>query len=75
MQPESTGPYAMKDDPPVWAEYREAIRAAGLELALEPIERWDFYKAVNGPEVALTIQTADQNLYANLLLTIGVRLP
>ncbi len=75
MQPESTGPYAMTEDPPVWAEYREAVRAAGLELALEPIERWNFYNEVNSTSVILTIQTADQNLYANLLLTIGVRLP
>ena len=27
------------------------------------------------PDVALTIHSADQNLYANLLLTIGVRQP
>ncbi len=75
MKPESSGPYAMAGDPPVWAEYRRAIEAAGVTLGLEPIERWDFYKAVNTPDLALTIQTADQNLYANILLTIGVRKP
>ncbi len=75
MQPETTGPYAMTEDPPVWAEYREAMRRASLDLELEPIGRWDFYKAVNTPDLALTIQTADQALYANILLTIGVRRP
>ncbi len=75
MQPETTGPYAITEDPPVWAEYRGAVRRAGLNLELEPIGRWDFYKAVNTPELALTIQTADQALYANILLTIGVRQP
>jgi len=75
MQPESEGPYAMSEEPPVWSEYRKAIKDAGLDLKLEPIERWDFYKAVATPEVALTIHTADQNLFANILLTIGVRKP
>jgi L-fucose mutarotase len=75
MQPQSSGPYAMDGDPPVWVEYRRALEAAGGTLDLEPIERWDFYKAVNTPDLALTIQTADQNLYANILLTIGVRQP
>ena len=75
MQPETTGPYAMQEEPPVWSEYRKVIREAGLDLDLEPIERWDFYKAVNTPSLALTIHTADQNLFANILLTIGVRKP
>src|ERR1700693_5661541 len=32
MMYETTGPYALSEDPPVWAEYRAAIRAAGLSL-------------------------------------------
>ncbi len=75
MAPEKEGPYAMAGDPPVWSDYRETIKAAGVEVALEPIGRWDFYKEVDTPSVALVIQTADQNLYANILLTIGVRKP
>ena len=43
----------------------------GLEL--QPIEKWEFYKAVNTTDHVLTIQTADQGLFANLLLSIGVR--
>lgn len=73
MEPERQGPYALQGEPPVWAEYRKILREAGLELPLQPIGRWEFYQAVATPELALTIQTADQNLYANLLLTIGVR--
>ena len=45
-----------------------------LDLALEPIEKWDFYEAVNTSDHVLTIQTADQQRFANLLLTIGVRM-
>jgi L-fucose mutarotase len=72
MMYEKTGPYALKEDPPVWAQYRKAMKDAGLGLELEPIEKWDFYKAVTTPDHVLTIQTADQQRFANLLLTIGV---
>ena len=50
------------------------LRAAGLDLKLEPIEKWDFYQAVATPDHVLTIQTADQQRFANVLLTIGVRM-
>lgn len=74
MMYETTGPYALKEDPPVWPEYRRELMAAGLSLELEPIEKWEFYKAVATPDHVLTIQTADQQRYANLLLSIGVRM-
>ncbi|HJS09475.1 MAG TPA: RbsD/FucU family protein [Pirellulales bacterium] len=74
MMYETTGPYALAEDPPVWNEYRQAIAAAGLKLELEPIEKWEFYKAVATPDHVLTIQTADQQRFANLLVTVGVRM-
>jgi L-fucose mutarotase len=74
MMYEKTGPYALKDDPPVWAEYRSVFTKAGLPLSLQPIEKWEFYKAVATPDHVLTIHTADQQRFANLLLTIGVRM-
>lgn len=74
MMYERTGPYALSEDPPVWAQYRNAIKASKLNLELVPIEKWEFYKAVATPDHILTIQTADQQRYANLLLTIGVRM-
>lgn len=74
MMYETTGPYALTSDPPVWTEYRAAIKEAELALELEPIEKWEFYKAVATPDHVLTIQTADQQRFANLLLSIGVRM-
>ncbi len=73
---EQTGPYALAEDPAVWANYRQAIKDANLALPLElkPIEKWEFYKAVATPDHVLTIQTADQQRFANLLLTVGVRM-
>ena len=67
-------PYALDADPPVWDEYRAVLRRAGLDLRLEPIDKWDFYKAVETPDHVLTIQTGDQQRFANLLLSIGVRM-
>ena len=71
---ETSGPYALSEDPPVWAEYRAAIAHAGLELELEPIEKWAFYEAVSTKDLVLTIQTADQQRFANPLLAVGVRM-
>ena len=74
MMYETTGPYALDADPPVWADYRRVLAKSCPGLALSPIEKWDFYKAVATPDHVLTIQTGDQQRFANLLLTIGVRM-
>lgn len=74
MDYERTGPYALSEDPPVWAQYRQTIKEAGLAIELRPIEKWEFYKTVAANDHVLTIQTADQQRFANLLLTIGVRM-
>jgi L-fucose mutarotase len=74
MQTETTGPYALDGDPPVWDDYRKTIKEANLDLELQPIDKWAFYEAVSTPDHVLTIQSADQQRYANILLTIGVRM-
>jgi L-fucose mutarotase len=74
MAYETSGPYALSEDPPVWAEYRQVIREAGVQLTPEPIEKWSFYEAVATPDHVLTIQTADQQRFANILISIGVRM-
>jgi L-fucose mutarotase len=68
-------PYALAGDPPIWNEYRSILKQARLAVELAPIEKWDFYDAVASRDHVLTIQTAEQALWANLLLTIGVRKP
>ena len=72
MQPMREGQYAMAGDPPVWADYRRIIEAAGMHVALEPVERFKFYEEASTDDVSLIVATADQQPYANLLLTIGV---
>ena len=66
-------PYAKHGEPPVWSEFRQIVKAAGLNAELEPILKWDFYKAVESTDHVLTIQTADQALWANVLLSVGCR--
>lgn len=66
-------PYKLPHDPPVWNDYRAILKAASLDITLQPIPRWDFYDAVDSRDHVLTIQTGDQALWANLLLTVGVR--
>jgi L-fucose mutarotase len=74
MAYETSGPYALHEDPPVWNEYRELLIRHKVPVILEPIEKWAFYKAVDTKDHVLTIQTADRQRFANLLLTIGVRM-
>lgn len=69
----SDDPYAQKGEPPVWNDFRQELKASRSRLKLEPILKWDFYKAVESPDHVLTIQTGDQSLWANLLLTMGCR--
>ena len=66
-------PYAQMGEPPVWSEYRSEIADAGLKLTLDPIQKWEFYDAVSSMDHVLTIQTADQSLWANILLVMGCR--
>jgi L-fucose mutarotase len=65
-------PYAKFGEPPAWVEYRVLAKEAGIGV-IEPIPKWDFYKAVESPDHVLTIQSADQALWANVLVTIGCR--
>jgi L-fucose mutarotase len=74
MMYEADDPYTLQGDPPVWNEYREVLERSGTSLKLEPIKKWDFYDVVMTPDHVLTVQTGDMQRFANLLLSIGVRM-
>ncbi len=57
-------------EPPIFAEFRDRLQ----ELPLSPLDRFSFYDEASGPDTCVTIITGEQRIYANLLLTIGVRL-
>jgi L-fucose mutarotase len=65
--------YAKFGEPPAWAEFRAIANEAGVAGTIQPISKWDFYKHVESPDHVLTIQTGDQALWANVLLTLGCR--
>ena len=58
-------------EPDIFAEFRQRL----TDLELQPLERFAFYDAARSSDTALVIATAEQRLYANLLLKIGVVLP
>ena len=66
-------PYAKFGEPETWAEYRSIAATAGITAPVTPILKWDFYEAVESPDHVLTVQTADQALWGNVLLTLGCR--
>lgn len=66
-------PYKLDEDPPAWNDYRQILTEVKSSIELAPINRWEFYDAVASRDHVLTIQTGDQALWANLLLTVGVR--
>ncbi len=72
MEPAKTGAYAMKNDPPIFEEFRKILKARNAGLDLTKLERFAFYAAAGTPDVTLTIATGEQRIYANVLLTIGV---
>ena len=75
MQYATSGPYALESEPEIWADFRDVLKTAGYTEPLHTIERFAFYDEAATPDVALTIATGEQRIYANLLLTIGVVMP
>jgi L-fucose mutarotase len=55
--------------PPVAAGYAAML---GPAVQVRSLERFAFYQACRGDDVAAIVATGDQRLFANLLLTLGV---
>ncbi len=60
------------EEPAIVADFRTVLPSG---TPMSTLSRTDFYRAARGVDVALVIATAEQRLYGNLLLTIGVRAP
>ncbi len=67
-----TGQYALENDPEIWADYQAILEKNNHPIELNKVERFDFYDLAAKDDVALVIVTAEQRIYANLMLTIGV---
>jgi L-fucose mutarotase len=75
MEPVTSGPYALKSEPSIWSDFQRILTSNGSSLILKKLERFAFFDAGKDHNVALTIATGEQRLYANLLLQIGVVFP
>ncbi len=54
-------------------DYKTVI-LGGDKWYVKKFNKWKFYDAVSTNDHVLTVQTADQQRYANILLHIGVRM-
>ncbi|WP_166852860.1 RbsD/FucU family protein [Isoptericola sp. BMS4] len=63
---------AAGEEIPAHAGYR---RMLGSDVAWTELDRFAFYDAARSDDVAVLVATGDQRVYANLLLTLGVRTP
>ena len=59
-----------KADQPIFREFR---RLLPRQPGLTKVTRFEFYDRARSGDTALVIATGEQRIYANLLLTIGVR--
>ncbi len=55
-------------EPEIFADFRTLLPG----LTLQALDRFSFYDAARGPDLALAIATGERRIYANILLTIGV---
>lgn len=55
--------------PPIFEEFEQLLP---IDIKLQGRERFQFYDLARDKNTALVIATAEQRIYANLLLTIGV---
>ena len=69
-------------EPGIFADFRRLLAHSTTAMPMQdgpmPLtirNRWDFYDAARAHDVALAIATGEQRVYANILLTIGVRDP
>lgn len=62
-------------DAPTSIPAHDGYRAQLPGVPFTEVPRFDFYAEVKTDDVCCVVATGDQRLYANLLLTIGVRQP
>ena len=73
MAPDKTGEYAMTSDPPIWAEFRQILKArSDFRGELTPLFKPEFNRQARTEDLCLIIATAEQRIWSNILLTIGV---
>jgi L-fucose mutarotase len=73
MAPAREGLYAMTQDPPIWASFRQVLKdRAGFTSAFGELQKPEFNKLAGSDDLCLVIATAETQIWANCIITIGV---
>jgi len=73
MEPERTGRYAMKDNPPIWRQFTDVLQKhSDFRGEMTPLQKPAFNEQARSDDVCLVIATAEMQTFANILITIGV---
>ncbi len=73
MEPARSGLYAMANDPPIWADFRQVLKErANFTEDFQPLQKPEFNELANSPDLCLVIATAETRIWANCIITIGV---
>jgi L-fucose mutarotase len=73
MSPAMEGAFAMTDDPPIWNDFRKVLKdQSDFRGELLQLDKPEFNQLASDPSVCLVIATGEIQIYANILITIGV---
>jgi L-fucose mutarotase len=73
MAPERTGMYAMKNDPPIWKQFRKILKDhSDFRGELTQLDKPAFNVVARQEDVCLVIATGETEIFANVIVTIGV---
>jgi len=73
MEPARTGLHAMTGDPPIWEAFRKVLKErANFTEAFIPLQKPEFNRQAMSVDLCLVIATAETQIWANCLITIGV---
>ena len=73
MQPAKSGEFAMASDPPIWADFRKILKDhSNFRGELTQLQKPPFNDLARSEDLCLVIATAETQIYANVLVTIGV---
>ena len=73
MEPARSGEYAMANDPPIWKDFRRVLaEESDFRGELSPWQKPEFNERAGSNDLCLVIATAETQIYANILVTIGV---
>jgi L-fucose mutarotase len=73
MAPQRTGAYAMAHDPPIWNAFRRILKErSDFSGELTQLDKPEFNAVARQEDLCLVIATAETEIFANVMVTIGV---